>query len=457
MQTQLFVDLNSSADFDVHATSTGLDKDMRFHVLGLGPVGQLFAFHLRRTISPKHAISLMFKNPQLAKRMHDNPIHIEYQGVVSSVSGFDTESTLAGVYDLQNRRKEIETDSALSKGSGDTLILPSRDARKAIEVPWGKEIMAGRGGEPIESLIVACKAQSTLAAIRQVEHRLSPESTIVLLQNGNLGVHQHLIQNIFTKEKRPNFILVSNTHGVWLKRSPFHVVHAGIGQMHFGIIPNGERDFEKTYYEGEENDDEQIRRRGGKAQLSLDDIARPADDAEIARYRSLRNTVAVLQGLTDLQALWVPFEKLEIVLRQKLVVNCVVNPLTAILGCQNGELYEDPAANRLTQRICHEAAEVFKRELVANAGPSTKRSEVNIPPELTAPKLVDECKRVARITAGNTSSMLADLKKGNKSTEIEFLNGYLLNLAKQYKCTIPVNATMVDLVKMRTTLPYDSL
>ena len=446
--------MNSSTDFDVHATSAALDKDMRFHVLGLGPVGQLFAFHLRRSIPVQHDITLMFKTIPLAKRMRNQPLHIEYQGVVSSMDGFETEATLAGVYDLRKREEEIRVSSALSRASRNTLLLPSRDARRAVEIPWEEEDVASRGGGPIESLIVACKAQSTMSAIKQVEHRLSPESTIVLLQNGNLGVHDQLIKNIFTQEEtRPHFILASNTHGVWLKRAPFHVVHAGVGQIRFGIIPDGKRDFEKNYYEAEEVNRGQ---KNGRARLTLDDIAKTTDDPELPRYRSLRNTVAALQGLTDLQASWVSFEKLEIILRQKLAVNCVINPLTAILGCKNGDLYEAPAANRLTARICHEAAEVFRREVIANAVQNVKPTNVDIPPELTAPSLIAECKRVARLTAGNTSSMLADLKKGTKATEIEYLNGYLLNLAKQYRCMTPVNASMVDLVKMRTMIPFDS-
>ena len=84
--------MNSSTDFDVHATSAALDKDMRFHVLGLGPVGQLFAFHLRRSIPVQHDITLMFKTIPLAKRMRNQPLHIEYQGVVSSMDGFETEA-----------------------------------------------------------------------------------------------------------------------------------------------------------------------------------------------------------------------------------------------------------------------------------------------------------------------------------------------------------------------------
>lgn len=66
---------------------------MRFHVLGLGPIGQLVAFHLRKSLSPKHDISLMFKSPLLAKRLRNLPLHIEYEGVINSISGFRTESS----------------------------------------------------------------------------------------------------------------------------------------------------------------------------------------------------------------------------------------------------------------------------------------------------------------------------------------------------------------------------
>ncbi|KAH8120008.1 ketopantoate reductase PanE/ApbA C terminal-domain-containing protein [Phellopilus nigrolimitatus] len=408
---------------------------MRLHVLGLGPVGQLVAFHLRRNLSPRHAITLMFKTPSLATRLHESPLHIEYQGVVSSTSNFETESTVSSVLKLKQERRsvrEAEQSNVVSMGQ-DRHVLPSHELRKAIELQKDKR---KPDADHIDSLIVACKAQSTLYAIRQVAHRLSPESTIVLLQNGNLSVHEQLLQTIFAKEdERPHFVLVSNTHGAFLKQAPFHVVHAGVGRLRFGIVPDGRRDYEKG-----------LKREYSKRRLDINDIANPHNDPEQERYRSLRNTIA-----------WDSFSNIQVILRQKLVVNCVINPLTTLIGCRNGDLYDNPAAQRLASRICREAADIFKKEAIASAGPGVDPKQVYIPPELNAENLMNESQRVAKVTAENISSMLADVKKGNRMTEIDFLNGHLLALGGRYDSALPVNASMVDLVKLRTQVPLDMM
>ncbi|EJD03772.1 uncharacterized protein FOMMEDRAFT_19134 [Fomitiporia mediterranea MF3/22] len=422
---------------------------MRFHVLGLGPVGQLIAFHLRRSLSPKHAVSIMFKDRTYARRMRGLPLHVEYDGVVSSVAGFETESSRPPQNSWLSSTPQTPGDdrNGLQEARWSGPVVPSRDELQSTSVSEEEEVAEERH---IDSLFVACKAQSTLPAIKEVEHRLSSDSTIVLLQNGNLRVHELLMEKVFTNPaNRPNIILVSNTHGIWLKRAPFHIVHAGIGQLRFGIVPDGRRDFEKSLH-ASDND-------GHKPRLHINDIALPKGDHEVTRYRSLRNTVAVLQKVSALRTSWEPFSTMQVILRQKLVVNCVINPLTAILGCRNGELFEHEAGGRMAYRVCTEASLVFRAEALANRREGTSLKDVYIPPELSNGALIDECKRVAKITENNMSSMLADLKKGKKVTEVEFLNGHLLTLGNRYDLRLPINASLLDLMLMRSQIPLDTM
>jgi 2-dehydropantoate 2-reductase len=58
-------------------------------------------------------------------------------------------------------------------------------------------------------------------------------------------------------------------------------------------------------------------------------------------------------------------------MRKKLVVNAVVNPLTAILGCRNGALFKDEASKRMLQDIYTEAAAVFQAQLAREADAQT--------------------------------------------------------------------------------------
>ena len=83
--------------------------------------------------------------------------------------------------------------------------------------------------------------------------------------------------------------------------------------------------------------------------------------------------------------------------------------------------------------------------------------DVEVPPELSAAALWNECKRVAALTPGNRSSMLADLQKGNKVTEIDHLNGYLMTLANRCGEEVKLNASLVDLIKLRSHIPLDTM
>lgn len=413
---------------------------MRFHVVGVGPIGSLVAFHLRRSLPPNHDVNLILRTHALAKqgREQGRPIRIEYDGVVSTAYGFKTES----MDQHQNKVFDLVFNRA------GKLRLPTQDRRAATDL--GALDTASSQGESgdIESLIVTCKAYSTLNVLKRLQHRLTPESTVVLLQNGGLGVYEQIIDAIFRNpEERPHFILVSINHGAWLK-APNHVIHAGIGTLNFGIVPDGRRDFEKSLHDP-------LAAKEDKA-LKLDDILYPQTDPLHTRYRSLRNTVAVLRGLSGLQPVWEPISTLQLYMRRKLVVNSVINPLTALLGCRNGELFGNAAAQRLASRICGEAAQVFAAEARTSTGPESDATHVYIPPALRKAQLMEEWQRVARLTAGNLSSMLSDIRKGNTDTEIDYLNGYVVRLASRHGVHVPVNASMVDLVRLRTSIPIDT-
>jgi len=328
----------------------------------------------------------------------------------------------------ENKQEEKELDS-------------SEEEDGELDLPSGPPELL-RDPNIIESLFVACKAYSTVDILGQLRPRLTPESTVVLFQNGILAVYEKLIEEVFTDvDSRPNFIFVSNNHGAYQKKN-LHVVHAGMGRMRFGIVPDGRRDCERSYYNADFLE-------SGR-RLSLDDIAYPhGGDQGYHRYRSLRNTVAVLQSLTGLQTQWEPFATLQVHLRQKLVVNCVINPLTAILGCKNGELLKHEQGHHLARRLCWEAEKVFKEEAKAMVADWQAKKRVVLPDELLRDNLLGECEGVAEATAENISSMLADFQRKTGVTEIDYLNGFLVKLGKRYNAGTQVNASLVDLVKLR--------
>lgn len=104
----------------------------------------------------------------------------------------------------------------------------------------------------------------------------------------------------------------------------------------------------------------------------------------------------------------------------KLVVNAVINPLTAILHVQNGELIKNPYYFAAVKKLFREISYVLNLE-----DPIRKFRDMV---------------RICIKTAGNRSSMLKDIEAGRK-TEIEAILGFLLDeAAKQQKKAIIIES-----------------
>lgn len=112
---------------------------------------------------------------------------------------------------------------------------------------------------------------------------------------------------------------------------------------------------------------------------------------------------------------------------RKLVVNCVINPLTAILKVRDNEIYA-LYTKEIRHRIVEECSFVAEAE-----GIRLGRS------------LAAETDRKIK-GYSNYSSMYQDLAKGKK-TEIGFLNEKIVELGKKHGIRTPVNATLVGLIK----------
>ena len=105
----------------------------------------------------------------------------------------------------------------------------------------------------------------------------------------------------------------------------------------------------------------------------------------------------------------------------KLAINCAINPLSALQRCQNGELASPQLAPRVTA-LCEEIMRVS-----AAAGFAGVTAE--LPGQVMA---------VIRATADNRSSMLQDVLAG-RPTEIEYITGHLLRVARQHGVAVPHN------------------
>ncbi|NYT01446.1 MAG: 2-dehydropantoate 2-reductase [Methanosarcinales archaeon] len=113
----------------------------------------------------------------------------------------------------------------------------------------------------------------------------------------------------------------------------------------------------------------------------------------------------------------------------KLLVNSVINPITALCGGSNG-IVLSPDLTATVERVVDECLAV-----AAGEGVQMERD--------FALALV---KDVARMTSGNTSSMLKDAQMG-RETEIESINGYVIRQGRRQGISTPVNEALYGLVK----------
>ncbi len=112
------------------------------------------------------------------------------------------------------------------------------------------------------------------------------------------------------------------------------------------------------------------------------------------------------------------------VIWNKLLVNVGINALTALLWVRNGVLAE------------HESARALMRAAVAEAVAAAAGQGL----EFDRDSVQARVEQVARRTANNRSSMLADMQN-ERRTEIDFLNGAIARLTDA-----PVNRTLTQLV-----------
>jgi 2-dehydropantoate 2-reductase len=111
---------------------------------------------------------------------------------------------------------------------------------------------------------------------------------------------------------------------------------------------------------------------------------------------------------------------------EKCATNAAINPLTALVGIENGAVLDDPA-----WPIASEAARETARTARENGI------------ELTDETALAALRRVAQATEKNTSSMARDVEKGQR-TEIDAINGFVVRQANQ---SVPTNALLVGLIK----------
>ncbi len=113
----------------------------------------------------------------------------------------------------------------------------------------------------------------------------------------------------------------------------------------------------------------------------------------------------------------------------KAIVNSSINPLTTFFQCKNGYLLENPILEKIVEKVCKESTSI------------AKASGINLLNQHT----IQKTKEVIRITSENHSSMLQSFKKGKK-TEIDSINGKIVDIGKKNGVDSAMNEILVYLV-----------
>ncbi|KAF2103953.1 hypothetical protein NA57DRAFT_29906 [Rhizodiscina lignyota] len=367
----------------------------RIHILGTGSIGILIAHSLRGISNPPAVTLLMHRVGKARQWLRGSEeIKLVTQGQTEARSGFDWE------YAIPMWRRHGRAEKY-------------HERIKEAEEPSHSEEFSLNATSPISNLIVSVKAQQTVSALLSIKARLTPQSTILFMQNG-MGIIDEVNKEVFPDpESRPHYMLGINSHGVHSQQD-FVATHAGFGTIALGLPPRPSRPPSPT----------------GEESTAFSGIEMAPSSRYLLRTLS---SVPVLAAVG-----FAPIELFKAQL-EKLAMNSILNPLTALMDCRNGALLYNFANTRTMRLLLSEISSVYIRLPELEGLP-------NVNTRFSSERLETLVVGVANKTAANVSSMLADIRAG-RQTEIDYINGYVVKRGEELGITAGFNYMLCQLVK----------
>ena len=226
-------------------------------------------------------------------------------------------------------------------------------------------------------VILPVKSFQIMPALREYADNFPQQATLLLLHNGMLDVSK-----LAHYASRYRCFIATTTMGAY-KPDATHAIQTGIGNTVIGSYQANISDKEK--------------------------------DKVTAWYNKHISDAVYTEQLA--QALW-----------QKLSINALINPLTALHDITNGRLVA-PTYREHLNHLAVEVAAVMNAEGL----------------EASANELVDNAIAVAEATAKNFSSMHQDFHHG-RPTEINEINGYIIAQAEKHG--LPHEQLSIDMQKI---------
>ncbi|KAI9655748.1 MAG: hypothetical protein M1821_005183 [Bathelium mastoideum] len=411
----------------------------RIHLLGLGNVGKLVA-HSLRSIPQSPPITLIFHRRRLAEiwKRENESINITTDGITEARSGYDVEIVVPPEI---HHGKIVKPNSFrpepanVEESSTETTGEPGDREQHFRVAPLPHKTDSD---EPIHNLIISTKAWQIVGALLAVRHRLTFRSTICFLVNG-MGIIDEVNEKVFPDEAtRPTYVIGIVSHGVHTKYgSLFSATHAGFGSIQLGIMPR--YNLPAPISEPVTSDP------GLSDTASVDPVQSSADfdtnnteRQEVLWSPTARYLLRTLTRAPVLCAVGLSPHDLHLAQLEKLAVNCVINPLTALLDARNGALLYNYALSRVLRLLLAEVSLVL-RSLPELRG--TPNLSLRFGPDRLETLVVS----TANVTSSNVSSMLADVR-GGRQTEIQYINGYIVRRGEEIGIRCAMNYLVMQMV-----------
>lgn len=284
----------------------------------------------------------------------------------------------------------------------------------------------------IKNLIIATKASAAYSELYRVRRYLNPTSTVAFAQNGmskfwppssEILVKDFFARAVNDRGKPPNILACVTTHGV-TSLGPFKSNHASIADVKFGPVLLGTQ--------------------GHKADYLIETLVKAP----------------------QLNSQLVSTEDLWILQLEKLVVNSVINPITAISRVKNGDLFvnKEGVLAKAIDRLLREASEVIQclhtetRQDQIAVDNSTPYSSPPLEERFSVESLREMLWEVGHKVKDNTSSMLQDMRV-NRPTEVNAFNGWFVDMARFLDKGLDVSThmTLINMVECKQTMTLDRL
>ena len=242
-----------------------------------------------------------------------------------------------------------------------------------VETPLPTPLSSNTLVAPNSLVILPLKAYQILPALSSLTDRTPSSCAILLLHNGMLDMH-----TIHDLIPHCNVFMATTTHAAKRMDKKVRVTGSGFTQIGYGL--------------------------------------------KLADHKTAKQQAADISQFLNKLLMPVSFEEdIRLVLWRKLVVNAVINPLTAIYNVKNGALRDNAFTDEIVN-IIDECVNVAKQDSI----------------ELNRSTMLDLVYKVIDQTAANHSSMHQDISL-YRPTEINYINGYVVARGQHLGITTTLN------------------